>query len=93
VLPNIYALGADVNVPEHRGTVYSVANLLDGHRPRPRFLFIPLIAGILENTVNFPNNYVLSLMASQVFFVVSGILSVFLVFGFPEGFATGKKGT
>ncbi len=79
VMPNIYALGTEVNVPEHRGTVYSGANLLMGIARGIGYLFIPLVAGMFGNSVAFPGNYILSLMASQGFFVISGFLSVILV--------------
>ena len=73
--PNWFALIADVNPPEHRGTVYSLGNLVNGvgraagnglvGRRRPRrwpAAFPP------------PLNYAVGLAAFQLFFIPTGIM-------------------
>ncbi|WP_172804958.1 MFS transporter [Actinopolymorpha singaporensis] len=72
--PNWFALLADVNPPEHRGTVYSAGNLVNGvGRALGNGLvgvsFRALAAGFPP-----PLNYAVGLAAFQLFFVPTGAM-------------------
>lgn len=72
--PNWFALLADVNPPEHRGTVYSAGNLANGlGRTAGNGLTGPVIWAL---TASFPPpvNYALGLALFQVFFIPTGIM-------------------
>ncbi|HEX2771790.1 MAG TPA: MFS transporter, partial [Micromonosporaceae bacterium] len=72
--PNWYALIADVNPPEHRGTVYSLGNLANGvGRATGNFLTAVAAAG-LRSAFLPPLNFAIGLAAFQLFFVPTGIM-------------------
>jgi predicted MFS family arabinose efflux permease len=72
--PNWYALLADVNPPEHRGTVYSAGNLANGiGRAAGNGLTGPVIRA-LAAPFPPPVNYALGLALFQVFFVPTGLM-------------------
>jgi MFS transporter, Spinster family, sphingosine-1-phosphate transporter len=72
--PNWYALIADVNPPEHRGTVYSLGNLANGMgRATGNFLTAVAAAGLRAAFLP-PLNFAIGLAAFQLFFVPTGIM-------------------
>jgi MFS family permease len=72
--PNWFALLADVNPPEHRGTVYSAGNLANGiGRAAGNGLTGPVIRA-LAAPFPPPVNYALGLALFQVFFIPTGII-------------------
>jgi MFS family permease len=72
--PNWFALLADVNPPEHRGTVYSLGNLANGvGRAAGNGLVGAVFAG-LSRALPPPANYVTGLALFQVFFVPTGVM-------------------
>jgi MFS family permease len=72
--PNWYALIADVNPPEHRGTVFSAGNLANGvGRAAGNGLIGPVFRA-LSSALPPPANYALGLALFQLFFVPAGIM-------------------
>ena len=71
--PNWFALISDVNLPEHRGTVFGIANLSNGvSRAVGNGLTVP-VAGLLATSFGAPLNYAVGLALFQVFFVPTGL--------------------
>jgi MFS family permease len=86
--PNWFALLADVNPPEHRGTVYSAGNLVNGVG---RALGNRLVASVfqaLANRYQPPTNYALGLALFQLFFVPTGIMYYLASRSTPADIAT-----
>jgi MFS family permease len=71
--PNWFALVADVNPPERRGTVYSVVNLVNGVGRAAGNGFAGLAFRWLGTGFAAPTNYSVGLAAFQIFFVPAGI--------------------
>jgi hypothetical protein len=72
--PNWFALLADVNPPEHRGTVYSLGNLANGvGRAGGNGMVGPVIQG-LARALPPPLNYAAGLALFQAFFVPTGVM-------------------
>jgi MFS family permease len=72
--PNWFALIADVNPPEHRGTVYSLGNLANGGG---RALGNSLVASVFNAlAARFPPpvNIAIGLAAFQLFFIPTGVM-------------------
>lgn len=71
--PNWLALITDVNLPEHRATAFSIANLVSGvGRALGNFL-IGLVLIITTKIFKSPTNYVVALVAFQVFLIPAAI--------------------
>lgn len=72
--PNWFALIADVNPPEHRGTVYSMGNLVNGvGRAAGNGLVGAAFQG-LRSAFPPPLNFAVGLAAFQLFFIPTGIM-------------------
>jgi hypothetical protein len=72
--PNWFALIADVNPPEHRGTVYSLGNLVNSvGRAAGNALVGAVFAG-LARSLPPPLNYATGLALFQIFFVPTGLM-------------------
>ncbi len=70
--PNWFALISDVNLPEHRGTVYGLANLSNGvGRPVGSIASSQAAAG-LERGLPPPFNWAVAMSLSIVFFLPTG---------------------
>ncbi|REF37630.1 putative MFS family arabinose efflux permease [Thermasporomyces composti] len=73
--PNWFALLADVNPPEHRGTVYSLGNLANGVGRSVGNGVVGLVFRTLEKGgIPPPLNYAIGLAAFQLFFVPTGVM-------------------
>jgi MFS family permease len=72
--PNWYALLADVNPPEHRGTVFSLGNLANGVGRAAGNGLVGIAFRALQSTFPPPLNYAIGLAAFQIFFVPTGIM-------------------
>jgi hypothetical protein len=72
--PNWFALIADINPPEHRGTVYSLGNLTNGVGRAVGNGLIPVAFRLLQGSYASPLNYAIGLAAFQVFFIPTGIM-------------------
>ena len=70
--PNWYALMSDVNLPEHRGTVFGAANLANAFGRAPGSALASSVAGALERSIAPPLNWAISLSIFQVFFLPTG---------------------
>jgi MFS transporter, Spinster family, sphingosine-1-phosphate transporter len=72
--PNWFALLADVNPPEHRGTVYSLGNLVNGvGRAAGNWLVGVAFRGV-AGALPPPMNYAAGLALFQLFFVPTGVM-------------------
>lgn len=72
--PNWFALLADVNPPEHRGTVYSLGNLVNGVGRAAGNGLMGLASAGLLHALAPPMNYAAALALFQVFFIPTGIM-------------------
>jgi MFS family permease len=70
--PNWFALMSDVNLPEHRGTVFGIANLANAFGRAPGSALASGLAGALERSLPPPMNWAVSLSVFQVFFLPTG---------------------
>lgn len=72
--PNWYALIAEVNPPEHRGTVFSLGNLANGvGRSAGNYLSARAIDA-LARAMPPPLNYAVGMAIFQIFFIPTGIM-------------------
>lgn len=72
--PNWFALIADVNPPEHRGTVYSLGNLVNGVGRAAGNGLVGVVFHALRAAFPPPLNFAVGLAAFQLFFVPTGIM-------------------
>jgi MFS family permease len=70
--PNWFALITDVNVPEHRGTVFGAGNLVNGVGRALGAGLTTITAETLGKSIAPPFNLVISLSLFQVFFLPTG---------------------
>jgi MFS family permease len=70
--PNWFALITDVNLPEHRGTVYGVGNFTNGIGRSIGSALTGPVATALETSMPPPWNWALGLTGFQVFFLPTG---------------------
>jgi len=71
--PNWLALITDVNLPEHRGTAFSVANLSNSLGRTIGNVGVGLLLGIISSHVHEPYSYIVTLSLLQMFFLPSAI--------------------
>jgi hypothetical protein len=72
--PNWFALIADVNPPEHRATVYSAGNLVNGVGRAAGNGVVAMVFRSLATTLPPPGNYAAGLAIFQVFFVPTAVM-------------------
>ena len=72
--PNWFAMIADVNPPEHRGTVYSLGNLVNGFGRAGGNALVAVAFRGLAHSFPPPLNYAVGLAAFQLFFVPTGVM-------------------
>jgi len=72
--PNWFALIADVNPPEHRGTVYSLGNLVNGFGRAGGNIMVAAAFRGLAGAFPPPLNYAVGLAAFQLFWVPTGVM-------------------
>ena len=72
--PNWFAMISDVNPPEHRGTVYSLGNLVNGFGRAGGNALVGVAFSRLATAFPPPLNYAVGLAAFQFFFVPTGIM-------------------
>ncbi|MGK5681224.1 MFS transporter [Actinoplanes sp. URMC 104] len=72
--PNWFALIADVNPPEHRGTVYSLGNLVNGFGRAGGNVLVALAFRGLAGAFPPPLNYAAGLAAFQLLWVPTGVM-------------------
>ncbi|WP_446211112.1 MFS transporter [Micromonospora sp. IBSANI012] len=72
--PNWFALIADVNPPEHRGTVYSLGNLVNGVGRAAGNGLVGVAFHALRSAFPPPLNYAVGLAVFQLFFIPTGLM-------------------
>ena len=72
--PNWFALIADVNPPEHRGTVYSLGNLVNGVGRAAGNGLVGVAFQALRAAFPPPLNFAVGLAAFQLFFIPTGVM-------------------
>jgi MFS family permease len=70
--PNWFALISDVNLPEHRGTVFGLGNFVNGIGRSTGTVLTAAAASALERSIPPPFNWAIGLSAFQIFFVPTG---------------------
>lgn len=70
--PNWFALIGDVNLPEHRGTVFGLGNLVNGLGRALGNGLVGVSFGLLVTRFAPPLNYAVGLAALQLFFLPTG---------------------
>ena len=70
--PNKFALISDVNLPEHRGTVFGFADLASGVGRSSGTGLTGLVAGVIERGIPPPWNFAVGLSMFQAFFLPTG---------------------
>ncbi|MGG5254021.1 MFS transporter [Neobacillus sp. SM06] len=69
--PNWLALITDVNLPEHRGTAFSVANLSNSLGRTIGNVGVGILLGIVSSYAKEPNSYIITLSLLQLFLIPS----------------------
>ena len=69
--PNWLALITDVNLPEHRGTAFSVANLFNSLGRTVGNVGVGIVLGIVSTSYHEPYSYMITLSLLQLFLVPS----------------------
>jgi hypothetical protein len=72
--PNWFALITEVNPPEHRGTVFSLGNLVNGFGRAAGNALVGAVFRALERALPPPMNFAFGLAVFQVFFIPTGIM-------------------
>jgi hypothetical protein len=72
--PNWFALITEVNPPEHRGSVYSMGNLVNGVGRAVGNAVVGAAFPALARALPPPANYAVGLALFQVFFIPTGIM-------------------
>lgn len=70
--PNWFALISDVNLPEHRGTIFGFGNLSNGVGRSIGNALTGFAADVLKRSYAEPMNFVIGLAIFQVFFLPTG---------------------
>ncbi len=71
--PNWFALISDVNLPEHRGTVFGLGNFISGIGRGIGSLILPIISVAFTAIYPEPDNFIWSLAVVQLFFLPTGV--------------------
>jgi MFS transporter, Spinster family, sphingosine-1-phosphate transporter len=72
--PNWFALITEVNPPEHRGTVYSLGNLVNGAGRAAGNSLVGVTFRLLQRGLPPPMNFAVGLALFQVFFIPTGVM-------------------
>lgn len=67
--PNWLALLTDINLPEHRATAFSIANLINGSGRALGNVLIGIVLGFISLKFNEPYNYIYTMVLFQLFFI------------------------
>lgn len=71
--PNWLALITDVNLPEHRGAAFSLANLFNSLGRTVGNLGVGILFGLLSNHYKEPYSYIITLSILQLFLIPSAL--------------------
>ncbi|HEY8471941.1 MAG TPA: MFS transporter [Natronosporangium sp.] len=86
--PNWYALVAEVNPPEHRGTVFSAGNLVNGVGRAAGADLVVRTFEALARPLPLPLNYAVGLAAFQLCFIPTGVMYYLASRSSPRDLAT-----
>jgi MFS family permease len=67
--PNWLALITDVNLPEHRATVFSIANLVGGIGRTIGNIGVGIVLSFVSGYAKEPNSYIITLIFFQIFLI------------------------
>ena len=70
--PNWFALISDVNLPEHRGTIFGLGNFVNGIGRSTGTVLTAAAATAIERSVPPPFNWAIGLSVFQLFFLPTG---------------------
>lgn len=82
--PNFFALVGDINLPEHRGTLFGITNFTNGIG---RFLgqfILPTAVTLLTPILVYPNNWIYAMIFIQLFFIATGIFYTLTIYSVPK---------
>jgi MFS family permease len=82
--PNWFAMVSDVNLPEHRGTVFSLVNLANNIGRAAGNWLVAVSFAWLARTLPEPTNYALGLTGFQLFFIPAGLFFLLAVKSVPR---------
>ena len=71
--PNWLALITDVNLPEHRGAAFSIANLSNGLGRTIGNVGVGMVLSLISVYQKEPNSYIITLSLLQVFLIPSAV--------------------
>jgi len=71
--PNYLALITDVNLPEHRATVFGISTLINGIGKSLGNIFIGFVLGFFSGYFQPPYNYIITMSLFQVFLIPSSL--------------------
>lgn len=71
--PNWLALITDVNLPEHRGTAFSVANLFNSIGRTIGNIGVGIVLGVISNYYHEPYSFIITLSILQIFLIPSAL--------------------
>lgn len=71
--PNWLALITDVNLPEHRGTAFSIANLFNGLGRTLGNAGVGILLSIISLHIKAPENYIITLALFEIFAIPSSL--------------------
>jgi len=74
--PNWLALITDVNIPEHRGAAFSIANLANGLGRTIGNAGVGILLSSVSANIGEPENYIITLAIFQLFLIPSSLLYI-----------------
>jgi MFS transporter, Spinster family, sphingosine-1-phosphate transporter len=76
--PNWLALITDVNLPEHRGAAFSIANLANSLGRTVGNIGVGILLSFISNRWAEPHNYIITLSVLQIFLIPSALCYVLM---------------
>ena len=76
--PNWLALITDVNLPEHRGTAFSVANLFNSIGRTLGNVGVGIVLGMISTRFHEPYSFIITLSILQIFLIPSALCYVLM---------------
>ncbi len=89
--PNFSALVGDVNVPEHRGTVFGLANFVNGIGRTVGLVLLPGMQFLLVEIMPLEWSWVYSLIVTLLFFIPAGVCYLVTIRYVPQDIAQVKQ--
>ncbi len=89
--PNFSALVGDVNVPEHRGTVFGLSNFINGIGRTLGLVLLPAMQIWLVEIMPLEWSWVLSQITTLLFFIPAGICYIVTIRTVPKDITRAKQ--